>query len=361
VTAVQPAPPAALQLAGRLRQLRKEHWPDVGLTQGKLAKAFSAEGTVAAATVSSWESLISPKLPPRLRLLAYARFFASPRSVEAEPKLLPRDQLTADEMATYKKLEAELLGLRSAASGESPEEEIGFSRSWHFADIGQVTIFCAQLPSDKTGPLGDPSDPNYTELHRYADVDALWELSGHIRAENPLMTVHHRIPSEVATDDLTGHVILLGGVIWNEIADTLSEMAQLPVRQVTDATLRSGDIFVAEEEGEKRQFWPKWKDDKHTLLAADVGLLARVPNPLNANRTLTICNGIHSRGVYGAVRALTDKALRDANERYISSNFDDSDSFVIVMSVKVIKNQAVTPDFSTPGVVLYQWPRGVAA
>ena len=68
---MRPAPPAALQLAQRLRQLRQQLWPDARLTQDKLAKAFSAEEPLAAATVSSWESLISPKLPPRHRLHAY--------------------------------------------------------------------------------------------------------------------------------------------------------------------------------------------------------------------------------------------------------------------------------------------------
>jgi hypothetical protein len=362
VTFVQPAPPAALQLAQRLRQLREQHWPDARLTQDKLAKALSAEENVAAATVSSWESLRSPKLPPRHRLRAYARFFATPRSVaEAEPELLPLKELTQDERVTYKELEAELLDLRSAASGESSEAEIGFSRSWHFTDTGPVTIVCAQLPLDQIGPLGNPSNPNYTQLHTYADVDALWELSGHIRAENPLMSVHHRVPPEVVPDDLTGHVILLGGVVWNEIAGRLSEMAKLPVQQVTDAKLLSGDIFVAEVDGEERQFWPKWVDGDDGLLAEDVGMLARVPNPLNASRTLTICNGIHSRGVYGAVRTLTDAQLREANERYIAASLGDSGSFAILMSVKVIKNKAMTPDFSTPGIVLYQWPRGIAA
>ena len=84
-------------------------------------------------------------------------------------------------------------------------------------------------------------------------------------------------------------------------------------------------------------------------------MFARVPNPLNAGRTLTICNGIHSRGVYGAVRTLTDAELRDGNERYISTHFGDSDSFAIVMGVKVIKNKAITPDFNSPNVVLYEW------
>lgn len=358
---MQPAPPAAMRLAQRLRQLRQQHWPDVRLTQDKLAKAFSAEENLAAATVSSWESLNSPKVPPRHRLLAYARFFATPRSVETDPKLLGLEELTQDEKSTYKKLEAELLGLRSAASGEVPEEDIAFSRSWHFTDTGRVTLVCAQLPSDQTGPLGKPSNPNYTELQTYADGDALMELHGHIRAENPLMTVHRRTPPEVEPDDLTGHVILLGGVVWNEITGRLSEMARLPVRQVTDSKLLSGDIFVAEVEGEERQFWPKWTNGDDGLLAEDVGMLARVPNPLNSGRTLTICNGIHSRGVYGAVRSLTDAQLRESNERYISVNFGNSESFAILMSVKVIKNQAMTPDFSSPDVVLYQWPGGIAA
>ena len=98
-----------------------------------------------------------------------------------------------------------------------------------------------------------------------------------------------------------------------------------------------------------------------TLLSGDVGLLARVPNPLNSSRTLTICNGIHSRGVYGAVRTLTDTHLRDANERYIAANFEGAASFALLMTVQVIRNKTITPDFSSNGVVLYQWSQDTAA
>ena len=355
---MQPAPPA-LQLARRLRQLR-QRWPEARLTQDKLAAAFSVEENLAAATVSSWESLKSPKLPPQHRLQAYARFFATPRSVEEEPKLFPLDELTQDEKREYEKLEAELLRLRRAASGETPAEEPTFNRSWLFPDADQLTFICAQLPSGQTGPLGDPSNPNYTELQAYADIDALMELHGHIRAENPAMTVHFRTPPDVEPDELTGHLIVLGGVAWNEITGRLSKMAKLPVRQVADPELDSGEIFVAEVDGEEHQFWPQWADEDKTVLAEDVGLLARVPNPLNASRTLTICNGIHSRGVYGAVRTLTDAQLRAGNERYISTNFGDAKSFAILMSVQVIKNKAMTPDFNSRGVVLYQWPQDAA-
>jgi len=355
---MQPAPPAALQLAQQLRHLRQQ-WPQ--LTQDKLATAFSIEAPLNSATVSSWESLKSPKLPPVHRLSAYARFFATPRSVEGEPRLLRLDELTQEEKKTYEDLKTDLLRLRNEASGESVEAVQTFKRSWHFPDAGRVTFVCARLPADQIGPFGEPSNPNYTELQTYADIDALMELHGHVRAANPTALVHFKTPPEIAPDDLSGHVILLGGVVWNEITGRLSEMAKLPIRQVHDPELESGEIFVVGTDSQPRQFWPRWADDKgKKILTEDVGLLARVPNPLNSNRTLTICNGIHSHGVYGAVRTLTDAELRDGNERYISANFGDAKSFAILMSVKVIKNKAITPDFNSPDVVLYQWGEAAA-
>lgn len=358
---MQQIPPAVALLAQRLRQLR-EQWADARLTQGKLAAAFSAEEKLAAATVSSWESSTAPKLPPPHRLRAYARFFATHRSVEQPvPALLPLEELTPEELAAYTELEAELLELRSSAAGDSAEEETPINRSWLFGDTGRVTVVCAELPDWQKGPLADPSDPNYTELQRYADLDALMELFGHIRTENPLMTTQFRIPAELARDDLTGHVVVLGGVVWNEVTGRLSEMAHLPIRQSAHPKLVTGEIFVANVDGQETEFWPKWADDERTVLAEDVGLLARVPNPLNSSRTLTICNGIHSKGVYGAVRSLTDAQLRKANERYIAANFGQSESFAILMSVKIINAKTITPDFNGDGVVRYQWPQVTAA
>jgi hypothetical protein len=360
---VQPASPEATRLARRLRQLREQHWPDARLTQKTLAAAFSAEEALAPATVSSWESNRAPKLPPRHRLRAYARFFATQRSLEKPPTLLRFEELTPDEQAVRVKLEAELLKLRSQAAEDedSAEDGIAPGRSWHFTDTGPVTLICAQLPDNQTGPLANLSDPNYTDLQAFADTDALVELHGHIRAENPHMAVHFKIPPRIDHDDLTGHIILIGGVVWNEITDRLSEEARLPVRQYHHPEVPTGEIFIAEVDGEEREFRPKWKINDPKVLAEDVGLLARVPNPLNSNRTLTICNGIHSRGVYGAVRSLTDTHLNDANERYISATFGNSTSFAILMSVKVINNKTMTPDFTGRGVVLYRWSQDAAS
>ncbi len=350
-----PVRPAALELAQRLRQLRTDVWPSARLTQEALATAFAVEGSVAAGTISSWESSAAPKLPPRHRLVAYARFFATPRSVKSGVRLFPVDDLTEEEKIVYRALEEELLRLRDEASGRSRAEELVYQRSWLFTDTGPVMLVCSQLPVEEMSPLAEPANPNYTELLKYADLDALVELHGHIRAENPAMYVYFRASTAVEPDHLTGHLILVGGIAWNEITARLSKMARLPVRQVGHPSLTSGDIFVAGQDGDEQEFWPKWRDSGQTELEEDVGLLVRVPNPLNSSRTLTICNGIHSRGVYGAVRSLTDERLRDANERYIADEFGSERSFIILMSVKVIEGQTMTPDFNSPGVVLRQW------
>src|SRR5579863_1878422 len=91
---VAPSSPALQQLARRLRDLLEHQWPE-RLTQAVLADAF---GDVAAATVSSWENTVAPKLPPAERLKAYARFFATHRSIEGDaPVLLPVDTFSEEE------------------------------------------------------------------------------------------------------------------------------------------------------------------------------------------------------------------------------------------------------------------------
>jgi len=348
-----PSSPALQQLARRLRELREHQWPQ-RLTQAALAEAF---GDVAAATVSSWESSVAPKLAPPDRLKAYAQFFATHRSIEGDrPVLLPVDTFNEEEQAARKGLEVELLALREEAT-RKPERQadITAQRSWHFPDTGPLTIVCAQLPKDQVGVFADPADPNFTELQSFADLDALVELFGHARVENPHMQVNFRTAPNVVADDLSGHLVLLGGIVWNEVTQRLQEMMPvLPVRQVPDPAVETGEIFTVDDG--KRRFLPKWRDDAHKILTEDVGLLVRASNPLNSSRALVICNGIHSRGVLGAVRSLTDARLRESNERYIAENFADVDSFAILMRVPVIEAKTLTPDFYAAGSVLYQWP-----
>ena len=350
-----PALPGLIELAIRLRYLRTEHWADSKLTQAALATALSQAADVSSATVASWENRNAPKLPPRERMLTYAQFFATHRSLETEPPALVEiDSFTATEQAAYDKLREELLRLHTTARGAPAEPEV-VRRSWRFADEGPLTLVCGQFPDSETSALADQANPNYTELLRYADLDSLVELWGHIRAENPAMKVSFKLPSEVRSDNLSGHVVVLGGIAWNDVTRRLFNRARLTVGQRADPLVETGEIFVTETGGKERKYLPGWSATEPPKLVEDVGLLIRMPNPYNSNRTLTMCNGIHSRGVLGAVRTLTDSQLLESNERYIAENFHGN-QFSILMRVQVIEGETMTPDLSIADTVLYQWP-----
>jgi hypothetical protein len=345
--------PAEVQLALWLRQLR-EH---ASVTQAALAAAFSAEQQVGAATVSSWENPRRPSTPPESRLEPYARFFATRRSLAGKPHLIPRQELKPDEIDRYNSLMAELGELLVAARGPREYEASAARRSWFFDDTGTLTIICPEAPADARGPLASPKNPNYTMLHSYGDLDALVELHGHIRAENSLgYGVFHKLPSEVRADDLSGHVVLLGGIGWNDTTRHLQRtLTKLPVRQIEDKRVTTGEIFTVVEGDSERRFYPAWAPEDTDELIEDVALLARVPNPYNGSRTLTICNGIHSRGVLGAVRSLTDARLRDANEAYIAEHFPKGE-FALLLRVPVVQGETISPDIPNPHTRLFEWP-----
>ena len=94
-----------------------EQWPDTKLTQSALAKVLGGDEPLSPATVASWENRTAPKLPTRERMLAYAQFFATRRSVAAAPRLVPVDSFTGEERASYEILRDELLRLMPPRTG----------------------------------------------------------------------------------------------------------------------------------------------------------------------------------------------------------------------------------------------------
>jgi hypothetical protein len=340
-------PDQAVRLARRLKELRGSHWPDVDLTQAELATAFSGESKVASATISSWESTSSPKTPTAARLSAYARFFATRRSLDGGPHLIPDDELTEDEQGRFRALEKELLDLLHAKGRER--------RSTFSFDVGPVTVICPESPLAAKEPLAKWTNPNFTKLLQYADLDALVEIYGHLRAFNPVLDVFHRITTDVRADDLSSHVILLGGIAWNNVTRRFQEaLEQVPVTQVEDPEIETGEIFTVDGE----RFLPSWGDPvgdgARGPLTEDVAFLARMPNPFNSSRTLTICNGIHSRGVLGAVRCLTDARVRDANEEFLAERFP-AGQFALLLRVPVVGGEALSPDLKNDNARLYEW------
>lgn len=342
----------AFLLARRLRDLREHQWPDASLTQANLAKALS----VAPTTLSSWESQSNPKAPPTVRLRDYARFFATRRSLDGGVHLVPVDDLTEDERQLSKALEDELLGLHPSHQRHDVATEHG-RELLSFRDAGSVVIVCPVAPEDVAGPLADEGHINHTKLHSYADLDALIELFGHLRARNPGRAVLHRLSSDVRQAELQNHMILLGGIGWNEtVSRILARLEKLPIEQV-EVDKMPGDPFRVKQidDREPTMYLPVTREINGRMeLVEDLAFLARLKNPFNVSRTLTIFNGVHSRGVVGAVLALTDDALGPSNEEYLSRRFGDAD-FAILARVPIVSGTALAPDLQNPAMRLFEW------
>jgi hypothetical protein len=354
-------------LARRLRALRERCWPGRKITQGQLAEALSASEHASSPLISSWESTTNPALPSESRLADYATFFATERSVESQPyRLLDPAELTQKERDRRDELLRELIDLRSRRARSNTAE--GFSATlvdnlghfWHFPDYADVVLVCAEMPNDlrRSMPYSDPDDPDYVELYRFADPDALIELHGHIRAVNPTVQVHFRTTVTALPDDYATHLVLLGGVDWNAVTAHVQHRSEFPVRQV--ARTQSSDVggFEVLNGEDRRSFEPivRNETDGRKILLEDIAHFYRAPNPFNKERTVTICNGMFGRGTLGAVRALTDANFRGRNESYLVKRFGDSDTLSLITRVQIVTGSVVTPDWTVPGTLLHEWP-----
>jgi transcriptional regulator with XRE-family HTH domain len=357
-----------LQLARRLRALREESWPGRKITQPQLAKALG----VSVPSVSSWESLTNPKMPPLGRLDAYAALFATTRSFdEARGRIIPPQDMSDDERQLMDELKQELrqgrnavmkLGAGAAASEPDPFNGMDESLSsgpWRFRDGTDITLVCPQWPADMMQkiPYTNIDEADYIELLTYSELDTLFELYGHIRAANPANQVNLRSADKLTSDDYTSHLVTLGGIDWNEVTRSAAEKLDLPVRQVADWNTEGGQYFETEGAGDSAQYRPILDNSSDPPgLVEDVALFARGVNPFNQKRTITICSGMYGRGTYGAVRALTDKRFRDRNAQYLKSRFANNDAYCILTRVPIVMGQTLTPDWTDGTYTLFEWP-----
>jgi transcriptional regulator with XRE-family HTH domain len=347
-------PPRA-QLARRLRELRGD------VKQSQVAALLK----VTVSAISNWENGV--RLPQPGYLNAYARFSAIKDSrAGTKLRLLGDDELTDDERRSFEEIEHELRDLWAAASrplvadlaGPRPSSD-PLGDFWQFDDRAPLTIVCSELPASvrKNNPLASPSSPDYAKLSAYADLDALVELFGHARATNPATQVNYRLGAELTEDDYTTHLALLGGVDWNPATESILTRLDIPVRQVSGEHREQDAYFEVDDAGERLEFRPRLRETSAGLeLWEDVALLYRGPNPINAKRTLSICNGIFGRGTYGAVRALTDARFRNRNQQYLEERFGAGDAWLILARVPVMGDRTLTPDLTQAITRLYEWP-----
>ncbi len=337
----------ARRLAERLRHLREQEH----LTQKQLAGALGGAEALSGATVSLWEKPGSDRLPPPPRLAAYARLFCTSRSFTSGTLRLLRDEeLTEHEREREAELYDELLSLRERAQETDiiVTTAIGQRNSiWHFPDSLAVSIVCSDAPEPPR--YADQSDLNYSRYARYADLDALIEVFGQIKADNAARMIRILPTESLRYDFALNHVILIGGAA-SGAAQWFAQDIPLPISERIPGT--DTHVFICRVGEETRKF-ASMRDNG--TLTQDVGLIARSPHPIIPGGTVTLLSGITSRGVHGAVLCFIDSHLKETNERYLEEVFGDTDSFCILMNVPVQNDAALPPNLWRDNTRLYEW------
>ena len=338
----------AHRLAERLRDLREQE----RLTQKQLARALGGEETLSSATVSLWEKPGSDRLPPPPRLAAYARLFCTSRSFASGcASSAPRRGAYRAGVGTGRpSCTTSCLSLRERAQSTdiATAPSAGHRSSiWHFSDSLAVSIVCSDAPEPPR--YADQSHLNYSRYARYADLDALIEVFGQIKADNAARMIRILPTESLRHDFALNHLVLIGGAA-SGAAQWFAQDIPLPVpERVPDADTY---VFICRVGEETRKF--ESLHDNGTL-TQDVGLIARGPHPIIPGGTVTLLSGITSRGVHGAALCFIDSHLRETNERYLEDTFRDTDSFCILMNVPVQNGAALPPNLWRDNTRLYEW------
>ncbi|MDP9827159.1 helix-turn-helix domain-containing protein [Kineosporia succinea] len=384
---------ANTRLGNRLRALRQHHFGQP-VTQRQLSGALRLSG----ALISSWES--GAAIPPEERLGGYARFFCTQRSIESDPaRLVAESDLSPDEEYQRERLFEDLRLLRNEVLDEPNADDFDREtgalggRFLYYPDGQPITILCTPLSARQLGYTDEAAHaaqllpavqyttnqhhPNFVRNLGNADIDALIELVGHVRAENPTADVQWMTYDRVSSaDQFTGHLILLGGVDENieavpagsvNVLEVLRDRLDIPIRMTWDEdgiefdgevrVLLDGDGVptsdpskIADHEGFRPDWVPGHDDSRKRAylrgvpqLMSDVAIIQRSRNPFNPGATATRFGGMFSRGTYGAVRAFTDARFRQRNELWLENTLDPED-FWMLLKVPVIAGTTMTPD-----------------
>ena len=335
-----------VKLGDLLRELRQ----GVGATQKEVADALKVGET----SISQYET---GKPVRESRLKDFATFVVLKKAGHSG-SLLPDSELTevqrGERAATLTRLRAARRpgATQPAVRLTVAPEPAATADLWTFEPGDPIVIVVGRL-DDMTHAYASQRDPNFTELLTYADLDALIELHGHIRMRNPQAEIRFvRSDRFVDADQISSHVVVLGGPGLNQALEQLFEETDLPITQEEHPDVTNGEVFYVH--GEDPEL-PIFTGRGTQRLTSDVCLFARLTNPFNTARTLTWCSGVYSRGVLGSVRLLTDAEMREQNGAYLAQRFADAKQFAIMVRVPVVSGKALTPDLRNGDARLYEW------
>jgi transcriptional regulator with XRE-family HTH domain len=323
--------------AGRLRELRETAF-QVKVTQDQLAAALGHGKPLSSAAISTWENGEIDKRPTESRLVQYALLFSTPQSLIPRPHVPAESKLDKPARIRFDVLRTELLRLRDNAEQEARREKADPENNdlWHHDRAEKLLVVVPELPSGEQTEYANPASPNYVRLARYGDLDAFFDMYTALTRAG-YTNLSHRSAREPGID-IERNLVLIGGPAWNEVTATFMSLLDLPIRQTRQPNGQP-DFFTTSEGSSAHP--ATLSDSGHVI--EDVGLFVRATNPTNPDTDVTICSGVFTHGVLGAVHAFTNPQVAAGNIDAIRDRLGQTTSFAVLFGVKVIGGRVPTP------------------
>jgi len=219
---------------------------------------------------------------------------------------------------------------------------------WFPRETSTIWVVCPQI--DEPGEFADRSSADYTYLDNLGDTDALLEVMVFLSQYYPNATIERFSSDDLPEGHTSSNLVVIGGPgsaeIRNEICrDMMSGMhshvayspdcEQMKVTSVSGETIDLSAEYRENREGSGRQ--------SSLGLLTDWGYFARFNNPLNANATVVLINGIHTAGVVGAVRVFSERREALRNFDTVLASGIATTSFECYFEVPVLNAQVRVP------------------
>lgn len=338
---------ARRQLASRLRELRESAF-EVRVTQDQLATALGESKPLSSAAISTWENGESDKRPTETRIIQYALVFSSPQSLEPSPHTPNESKLDETAQARFRELRDELLGLREGAEIEARRERaepsgVDASPIWHHDRTEKLYVVAPELPAAVRSDFAGRHSPNYVRLARYGDLDAFFEMFNALTRMG-----YHNLSHRSANEGGIGsarNLVLIGGPSWNGITRGFMHLLRLPITQRLEP---SGEPdFFTKSDGTPARPTVLGQGTSEEQVVEDVGLFVRGTNPNSPDTDVTICSGVFTHGVLGAVRAFTNTHVAGENVEAIRERLGQITNFAVLFRVNVLGGRVTTPRLSS--------------
>jgi hypothetical protein len=192
----------------------------------------------------------------------------------------------------------------------------------------------------------NPKHPNFVYLEQFSDKDSVLELMVYL-SRNYRARVHKYTSDDFPRRQLLrSDLVVLGGPgvtginDGNPICREMTHRVSSRIRYANDGE----SVILADPDGSETVLEPTYSRDGDLL--RDFGYFARFPNPFNPEASVVMVNGLHTAGVLGAARVLSDQGHAARNYRVLRTWLSDRTAphaFETVFDVETMAGDVLVP------------------